>query len=302
MAAPTLFTLPQHIQDAIARLADTSAAPEELRAELRDALARAPGAAGAVYGAAAAASARAEDAASEEGDAPAPPALPEAPPPLIDAELLERLAVWSASDGGRAALASHDLDPAEYSHIALVAGAHVYLPPKQRALLRSAEAEDTRAEKTNPFLPAYMSPRPASFGPEYRKVGRQLATVLNVLFSVFGLGGAAYVAATTGGGWTRAQGLLLAVVAGAVVAVADVGLIWIFSARVKKDRREASIKSIKANRGSGRAPGTEAKVLALEGEGGEEGEEKGDADAAPVDVIPAPKAEVRLRRRALGER
>ncbi|TXT10616.1 hypothetical protein VHUM_02121 [Vanrija humicola] len=196
-------------------------------------------------------------------------------------------------------------DPGAYSHIALVAGAQVYLPPKQRALLRAAEAEDTRAEKTNPYLPAYMSPRPASFGQEYRAVGRQLATVLNVLFSVFGLGGAAYVVATTGAGWTRSQGLLLAVFAGAVVAVADVGLIWIFSARIKKDRRAASIKSIRTNKGSGRAPGTEATVLELEGE--EVKEAEGEADTydtspAPVDLIPAPKATVRLRRRALGER
>lgn len=148
-----------------------------------------------------------------------------------------------------------------------------------------------------------MSPRPASFGQEYRSLGRQLATVLNVLFSVFGLGGAAYVAATTGGGWTRSQGLILAVIAGAVVAVADVGLIWIFSARIKKDRREASIKSIKTNKGSGRAPGTEATVLELEGEEAE-GETEGKAEEkdVPVDIIPAPKATVRLRRRALGER
>ncbi|MDA4807350.1 hypothetical protein NY486_15820, partial [Enterobacter hormaechei] len=66
---------------------------------------------------------------------------------------------------------------------------------------------------------------------------------------------------------------------------------------------EASIKSIKTKKGSGRAPGTEATVLELEGEEAE-GETEGKAEEkdVPVDIIPAPKATVRLRRRALGER
>lgn len=158
MAAPTLFTLPPHIQDAIARLAATEAAPEALRTELRDALAKAPGRAEAVYGDAAALSAASAPSPVDE-DKPLALALPESPPPLVDAEVLEKLAVWSASEAGRAALTDNGLgelrfretkltpDHGEYSHIALVAGAEVYLPPKQRALLRSAEAEDTRAEK-----------------------------------------------------------------------------------------------------------------------------------------------------------
>lgn len=104
---------------------------------------------------------------------------------------------------------------------------------------------------------------------------RDLATAFNVLFSVFGAGGAVYVAATTGAGWTREQGLLLGIFAGTVVAIADVGLIIIFKGRLKKRREETAKTIVKMSRGS-------AAV----------------ADA-PVALIEE-KKEVRLRRRAIG--
>lgn len=105
---------------------------------------------------------------------------------------------------------------------------------------------------------------------------RDLATVFNVLFSVFGAGGAVYVAATTGAGWTREKALLLGIFAGVIVAIADVGLIVIFKGRLKKSRAEKAKLIVKMSKGS----------AAIK-------------DEAPVALIEE-KKEVRLRRRAIG--
>lgn len=144
-----------------------------------------------------------------------------------------------------------------------------------------------------------MSVTPPSLGSEYRQLMRQLSNVLNVLFSIFGCGGAAYVAAVTGGGWAREPAILLAVIVGFVVGMADVGLIFLYKRRLTIERRAAAERRVKENKGSAAiGEGTvleldEDKVAELERELAEEG---------PVDIVPAPSGSgrsIRLRRRAL---
>ena len=131
--------------------------------------------------------------------------------------------------------------------------------------------------------------------------------MLNVLFSIFGAGGAAYAAAKSTG-WTAHHAILLAVVVGAVVGVADLGLLWIYSRR-KRDKavREAAIR-VRENRGSGKEKGSEEKeitlpddMLALEAEVEKELEKDMGKDDVPTSVIPTKSTttNIRLRRRAL---
>jgi hypothetical protein len=144
-----------------------------------------------------------------------------------------------------------------------------------------------------------MSPHPPSLGSEYRQLLRTLSKVLNVLFSIFGAGGAAYAAATSTG-WARSEGLVLAIVVAVVVGVAELGLWLIYARRGAVRRVEEGQRRVRENTGSARLPGTEAVPLELE-ENAQDDEarvlaELGE-DAAP---IPPPKTNIRLRRRAIG--
>lgn len=176
--------------------------------------------------------------------------------------------------------------------IALLAGTEIYIPPNQLPMPPSSSI--------NPYLPSYLSPLPPSFGSEYRSLARQLSTVLNILFSIFGSAFAVYVAATTGGGYSREKGILMGVVAGLVVGVADGVLIWIFANRVKEGREEGRRVAIKLSKGSG-ADGEKVDVDDEEGdamaiEGGE------NASNEDVKETPKVKKEIRLRRRAIPEK
>lgn len=127
---------------------------------------------------------------------------------------------------------------------------------------------------------------------------RLLSTVLNVLFSVVGCGFAAYVAATTGGGWTRESAVLLAVFVGVVVGIADVGIVVLYKRKVKEDAVKGARLRARVMKGSG-ATGV---LLERDSEGEIVREIEG-TDTAEEDavVIPTPKTEVRLRRRAVKE-
>lgn len=101
-----------------------------------------------------------------------------------------------------------------------------------------------------PFLPSYLSPAPPSFGSEYRALTRQLATVLNVLFSIFGCAGAVFVASTSGAGYSRETAVVLAILAGVVVGLADGVLVWIVSSRSDKERKARRLRGIEASKGT----------------------------------------------------
>ena len=217
-------------------------------------------------------------------------------PPTIDILALEHLSRWAISDTIPQKLKAKKLDPSEYGMIPLLSGTELYIPSSQLPILPN---ETT----INPYLPSYLSPLPQSFGSEYRSLTRQLSTVLNILFSIFGSGFAVYVAATTGGGYTREKGILLGILAGVVVGIADGVLVWIFGQRVKEGREEGRKLAIKLAKGSG-ADAALDSTLEIEGTAEEVLEdENGEVESkTPEKEIPPVKKEIRLRRRAIGEK
>jgi hypothetical protein len=217
-------------------------------------------------------------------------------PPTMDILALEHLSRWAASETITSELKRKKIDPSEYGMIPLLSGTELYIPSSQLPTLPN---ETT----INPFLPSYLSPLPPSFGSEYRSLTRQLSTVLNILFSIFGSGFAVYVAATTGGGYTREKGILLGILAGVVVGIADGVLVWIFGQRVKEGREEGRKLAIKLAKGSG-ADEVSDSTLDIEGRAEEVLEdEDGEVESkAPEKDIPPVKKEIRLRRRAIGEK
>jgi hypothetical protein len=166
-------------------------------------------------------------------------------PPTIDILALEHLSRWATSETITPRLKGQNLDPGEYGMISLLSGTELYIPSSQLPILPN---ETT----INPYLPSYLSPLPPSFGSEYRSLTRQLSTVLNILFSIFGSGFAVYVAATTGGGYAREKGILLGVLAGVIVGIADGVLVWIFGQRVKEGREEVGSWLLSSLKGPGR--------------------------------------------------
>lgn len=217
-------------------------------------------------------------------------------PPTIDILALEHLSRWATSETITSELEAKSLDPSEYGMIPLLSGTELYITSSQIPILPN---ETT----INPFLPSYLSPLPPSFGSEYRSLTRQLSTVLNILFSIFGSGFAVYVAATTGGGYAREKGILLGILAGIVVGIADGVLVWIFGQRLKEGREEGRKLAIKLAKGSG-ADGDPDSTTQIEGSAEEvlEGSHGEEENQAPEKDIPPVKREIRLRRRAIGEK
>jgi hypothetical protein len=205
-------------------------------------------------------------------------------PVTIDIFHLEHLSRWATSDTTASSLKKKDIDPLEYGMIPLLSGTELYIPSSQLPHLPDI----------NPYLPSYLSPLPPSFGTEYRSLTRQLSTVLNILFSIFGSAFAVYVAATTGGGYTREKGILLGVLAGVVVGIADGALVWIFAQRVKEGREEGRKMAIKLGKGSGGDGLVESDRIQDESEVTAVMEKEIEKEAEPV------KKEFRLRRRAIG--
>jgi len=219
-------------------------------------------------------------------------------PPTIDILALEHLSRWATSENITSELKRKEIDASEYGMIPLLSGTELYIPSSQLPILPNETS-------INPFLPSCLSPLPPSFGSEYRSLTRQLSTVLNILFSILGSGFAVYVAATTGGGYTREKGILLGILAGVVVGIADGVLVWIFGQRVKEGREEGRKLAIKLAKGSG-ADGVSdgTSTLEIEGQAEEVSEDQdGEVESkAPEKEIPPVKKEIRLRRRAIGEK
>lgn len=90
--------------------------------------------------------------------------------------------------------------------------------------------------------------------------------------------------------------MLLAVAVGAIVGVADAGIVFLYKRRVKEDGVRSARLRAKYSRGTG------ATGVVLERD--QEGEVTKEITVGESEgtVIPAPKREVRLRRRAVGEK
>jgi hypothetical protein len=148
---------------------------------------------------------------------------------------------------------------------------------------------------------------------EYRSISKQLSTVFNVLFSIVGSAAAVYVASITGAGYSRETAMLLAILAGVIVGIADGVLVWVLGKRVEKERKEARERGRKEALGSSKLGEITDGVLNGEGvtEAGEAGEAEGEdtvgeskisgvSSGLTDDVVPERRA-IRLRRRPVGE-
>ncbi|KAK8853160.1 hypothetical protein IAR55_003861 [Kwoniella newhampshirensis] len=249
----TLLTLPPHLIETIADLLATDVdLPDDLRTELSEAISRrSPPVRDEKI------DSSAEGGSEEIGDEMIEIPLSDgttemvessdAPPLTIDHDLLQSLSRWATSDAGISSLENTHLNPSRYVAVALLAGTEVYIPPAELERIRVAEDP----EKPNPFLPAYLSAQPASFGTEYRNLLRTLSTTVNILFSIFGSAAAVYVASVSGAGYTRETAILLAILTGVVVGIADGVLVWIFTGRVKESRKEREKRGREMMRGSG---------------------------------------------------
>lgn len=93
--------------------------------------------------------------------------------------------------------------------------------------------------------------------------------------------------------------MLLAVAVGAIVGVADAGIVFLYKRRVKEDGVRSARLRAKYSRGTGGV----GVLLERDKEGEVTKEiEVAAGDAGGAELIPAPKREVRLRRRAVGDR
>lgn len=231
-------------------------------------------------------------------------------------------------------------DTGRYGLVALLAGAEVVVPEAQRRAMDSQGAEDkvstrqcrglpisrTRlrdacqracvtspgilqrltTKQVDPFLPAYLSPSPPSLGKELRHLSSSLTTVLNVLFSIFGSAAAVYVASVSGAGYSRETAVILAVLAGVVVGIAEGVLVWIFGDRLKKGREASRKTAREMAKGSGAINDREIEDTQV-ADGASDGQNKDEDQATLVRIESssttprAGTAGIRLRRKALHE-
>jgi hypothetical protein len=124
---------------------------------------------------------------------------------------------------------------------------------------------------------------------------KSVPPIYNVLFSVFGSAFAVYFAATTGAGWDREHAILLGVLAGCVVGVADGVLVWIFAGRLEKSRKEARERGAEMAKGSAKDGLKGAEQLE------EGGEKPGTGEVSTAAETTLEKRKLRLRRRGIGE-
>lgn len=115
-----------------------------------------------------------------------------------------------------------------------------------------------------------------------------MSTALNILFSIFGSGFAVYVAGTTGAGYTREKSVVLGIVAGVLVGVAEAILLWIFVWRLQENR-ENEVKMWTGSHSAG-VKSSEEKPRE---------DDSGDGDARSEIQLKDKKVELRLRRRAI---
>jgi hypothetical protein len=88
--------------------------------------------------------------------------------------------------------------------------------------------------------------------------------------------------------------VILAILAGVIVGVADGVVVWVYVDRLDRGRREARERGVEMSKGSGRLDGDRGTRV----DGGDEPKGKDEDRRSGEGVMPE-KREVRLRRRAL---
>ncbi|KAJ9122651.1 hypothetical protein QFC24_004079 [Naganishia onofrii] len=133
-------------------------------------------------------------------------------------------------------------DTHRYSLIALCAGTKTYTTPAQERLIQADP------DAASHFLPSHLahatSSAPAkrtkkadssgSLGAEYRSASKEISAVLNVLFSIGGVGGAVFVVAKTSAGMRQETAILLAFLAAIVVGIAET---WLYISHARRSAK-----------------------------------------------------------------
>ncbi|WVN86428.1 uncharacterized protein L203_101592 [Cryptococcus depauperatus CBS 7841] len=211
-------------------------------------------------------------------------------PPTIELKVIDELSRWATSEEGLQLLRQGGHDPLRYTTIALLSGTEMYIPASELAKLKAIENSD----KFNPYLPSYLSPAPPSIGSEYRDLMRTLSTVFNILFSIIGSAGAVYVASVTGAGYTREKGILLSILAGVIVGLADGVLIVLYTRTAENTRKDQHERGRRLMQGSGGIP--EAKKELEDAVTGQQMEKEGVSTSSVTSG-----RRLQLRRRALAD-
>ena len=146
----------------------------------------------------------------------------------------------------------------------------------------------------SPYLPKHLYAPVESFGTEYRYITKTLTTALNILFSIFGAAYAVYYASIHGAGYRRETGVLLGVLTGFVVGIADGVIVWGLTRRVEEGRKISEERMKKEARISGALPPAVAPGKA-------EGDTKGELVQIHqgTSALETASKGVRLRRKAI---
>ncbi|WWC94763.1 hypothetical protein V866_001612 [Kwoniella sp. B9012] len=222
------------------------------------------------------------------------------PQRTIPLPTIEELSRWAGSHQGIKQLEKNGLDPSRYNTISLLAGTEIYIPSNELDRLKLAESGD----KPNPYLPSYLSPSTStssSFGKEFRNLSKTISTVLNILFSIFGSSIAVYVVSTSSAGYSREISILLGILTGIIVGVADMVLVYLYTRKLDEGRRESKKVGLKMLRGSGKIGEKNEGEKDSSVDGEKEDERVVDLSQTSDTLSTAVKKEVRLRRRGLND-
>ncbi|GHJ86403.1 hypothetical protein NliqN6_2805 [Naganishia liquefaciens] len=206
---------------------------------------------------------------------------------------------WSRLPKSSRALARAQIDANRYSMIALCAGTRAFTSSAQERLFK------TDPTAASAFLPSTFHSKPKSIAGEYRSIRKEISTVLNVLFSIGGVGGAVYVVAHTSAGMSQESAILLAFFAAAVTAFAEIWLWVAYSRRSARRAKEGEALRLAEMRQAGPSE-VESEVPdkpELKEISADPLDEKSQGEI-PNHMIPSKtteKREIRLRRRPLGE-
>ncbi|WWC71953.1 uncharacterized protein I206_105912 [Kwoniella pini CBS 10737] len=223
--------------------------------------------------------------------------LTEQPKPLtIPHETIEKLSRWAGLEGAKTQLIRKGLDPNKFTSISLLAGTEIYIPPNELERLKAAE----NPEKVNPFIPSYLNPnhKPPSIGSEYRKLSKTISTILNILFSIFGSSIAVYLVCKSSSGYSNEISLLLSILTGLIVGIADLILIYLYSDKLDKGRKESHKIGLKMLRGTGALQDNEEQSP-IQDEDEKEDNTIVDLEAKEITQSTGRKVDIRLRRRGL---
>ncbi|KAJ9101696.1 hypothetical protein QFC21_003034 [Naganishia friedmannii] len=189
---------------------------------------------------------------TDDGDVAVATATPDDVPPkqpgvpskeiYMPRSIIVQVAQFARSRKATRAIERAGLDVRRYSLIALCAGTRTYTTAAQERLIKADP------DAASHFLPSHLAHPPSSsvsakrsksgpsssLGAEYRSASKEISTVLNVLFSIGGVGGAVFVVAKTSAGMRQETAVLLAFLAAVVVGIAET---WLYISHARRSAK-----------------------------------------------------------------